>query len=125
MKKYVSVICFKSESELKFAFQMVPVHPNDYPLLVFQFEEHLLKSVLHKWVLQHKFQVSHGVHILDDFVMASIDHAKGIWYKQVWGTLFNDIVFPITEEKDEGPNHVLFCGHRVVHNNDDFTASCR
>ena len=47
------------------------------------------------------------VHILDDFLMVSIDHAKGILYKQAWRTLCNDIGFPMAEEKYEGPNHVL------------------
>ena len=124
--------CFLVKSDLKSAFRKIPVHPDDYPLLGFKFKgkyfydrclsqgassscqifERIATAL--EWILKNKYGVKHCIHILDDFLMFSIDSDTGKFYLQQWRKLCYDLQWEIAEEKTEGPvQSLVFSGITV------------
>ena len=117
--------CWLSKSDIKDAFKLVPIRPEDYHLQGFEWQGHYyydktlamgcsiscrifeaFSSAL-EWILVHKFNLNAVIHILDDFLfiepsrlqcLAALD--KFIW-------LANQLGVPIAYDKTLGPAQVL------------------
>ena len=122
------------------AFTLVPIHPNDYPLLGFlwQGKYYFYKTLPQgaasscyifekiatalQWILQHKFGVSNVIHYLDDFLFLSETLPKCAEYMATFRHLCDDIGIPINHSKTEGPlTDLTFLG--ISLNSNTFTAS--
>ena len=121
----VGVGCFLCKTDIKNAFRIVPVHPNDYNLLgmkwcdKYYFDKcmpmgcssscrtfEIFSSAL-EWVAQTKLNINHIIHILDDFLIIAPSHE--ICHRQL--NLFVDfctnVGVPIAPEKTCGPATTL------------------
>lgn len=117
--------CYMAKSDIKSAFRLVPVHPEDYYLLGFKFNGKYFYdrclaqgcassckifeeiSTALEWILRNKFHVPYVVHVLDDFLKLAISKPLCIRYQISWKTLCKDLCIPIAPEKTEGPDQVM------------------
>ena len=111
-----------AKTDLKDAFRILPVHPNDYRLLGFTWKglyyydkclpmgcsisckvfESL--SVALQWILQSKLQVLHMSHILDDFIFFGPPSSQECHrYLTSFLTLANSLNLPIKHNKTVQP----------------------
>jgi hypothetical protein len=124
--KKVGVGALLSKSDLENAYKQVPIHPTDFELLGFQvdglfyydktlpfglsyscqlFEK--FSSAL-QWILQHKFQVGHCIHVLDDFLFVGKPHSTECYDALLaFYTLATEINLPIKKEKTVLPTTTL------------------
>ena len=130
-----------SKIDLKNAFRLIPVHPNDWNLLgicwrnkfyidtclpfglrsaPFLFNQ--LSVAIH-WILQHKYSVCHLLHYLDDFFTAGApDSSKCQNNLEAMLSLCQKINAPVKLTKVEGPStNITFLG--IVINTVTMTAS--
>ena len=130
-----------SKIDLKNAFRLIPVHPNDWNLLgicwrnkfcidtclpfglrsaPFLFNQ--LSVAIH-WILQHKYSVCHLLHYLDDFFTAGApDSSECQNNLEAMLSLCQKINAPVKLTKVEGPStNITFLG--IVINTVTMTAS--
>ena len=117
--------CYMAKTDIKSAFRILPVHPDDYHLLGFHwdngyyydrclpmgcssscaiFEEF---STSLEWIA---YQFLHDVailHILDDFLFISPSYQSCLGALLVFQAICKDIGVPLAPDKTEGPDQVL------------------
>lgn len=108
---------FISKSDVKSAFYNLPIHPQDYNLLGFTWEDQFyyfkvaamgcssscrsfeLLSTSLQWILQQYFQVNYVSHILDDFMFFHKDKDQCLLSLASFHALSKDINLPINHQK--------------------------
>ena len=117
--------CFLSKTYIKSAFRIIPVSPNDFPLLgiewqgKFYFDKCLpmgcsspcnisetFSSAL-EWIAMNKLNASAVIHILDDFLFIAPSKAKCQGDLDNFLTFCQRIGIPIANEKTIGPDRAL------------------
>lgn len=117
--------CFMAKSDIKSAFRIIPIAPEDHHLLGFQFEGQFyydtclamgcssscgifekFSTALH-WIMQHKFGVKHIVHVLDDFLFLGLSRGLCQQYLNAWKFLCRDLGVPLSPEKTEDPSQTM------------------
>ena len=86
--------CFMAKTDVKSAFRIIPIHPNDYPLLAMKWEnlyyfDRCLPmgcsfscalfeafSTALEWLALHRLGASGVLHILDDFLFIAESEEK-------------------------------------------------
>ena len=131
---------YMAKTDIASAFTLVPIHPDDYPLLGFQWENRYyyyttlpqgaasscfifetIATALH-WILHNKFGVTKLVHYLDDFLFVSRTHQECSLNMLKFHQLCHELGIPINNDKTEGPTTSLtFLGIQL--DSTTFTAS--
>lgn len=111
--------------DIKCAFKIVPVHPDDYHLLGFKwsgkyyFDKTLpmgcrsscqifesFSSAL-EWVARRRLKILGVTHILDDYLLICVSEESGHRAKHDFEDLCGDLGVPLAPEKLEGPAQCL------------------
>ena len=117
--------CWLAKTDIAEAFRIIPIHPAQYHLLGFFWEDHyyfdkclpmgcssscqifeLVSTALH-WMANEKLGVDHMVHVLDDFLIAdaNYDSCENKLNKFVEACL--DMGIPIAPEKTVFPSNIM------------------
>ena len=117
--------CFMAKTDIKNAFRIIPINPNDYPLMglhhkgKFYYDKTLAMglssscsifesfSTALEWISINKLEVDWGVHILDDFLFLALTKTKCTQDINRFLDMCNDIAVPIAEEKTVLPTQVI------------------
>ena len=117
--------CFMAKTDAKSAFRIIPIHPNDYPLLrmkwenLYYFDRCLPMgcssscaifeafSTALEWLALHRLGASGVLHILDDFLFIAESEEKCQADLHSFLNLCEYLGVPIAEEKTVGPHTVL------------------
>ena len=122
--------CSIAKAGLKDAFWILPIHPSDYRLLGFSWQdkiyydralpmgcsvscrvfEELSKSI--EWILINKFQVSTMSHILDDFIFFGANSDPCSRDLKKFFILAKSLNLPIKDEKTVQPTTIA-CLHGI------------
>ena len=112
---------YMAKTDIKSAFRIIPVHPNDYHLLgmkwndLYFFDRCLPMgcssscaifeafSTSLEWIATHKLRASGVLHILDDFLFIAKSESKCLSDLSNFLQLCDDLGVPIAHEKTEGP----------------------
>ena len=114
-----------AKTDIKSAFRIIPIHPDDYHLLGMTFNNsyffdrclpmgcssscaifEAFSSSL-EWLAVHKLGASGVLHILDDFLFIAETEAKCRSDLNAFLRLCDDLGVPIAHEKTEGPLNVI------------------
>lgn len=116
---------FLAKTDIRSAFRILPVHPDDYNLLGFKwnnkfyydrclpmgcrssckiFEE--FSSGL-EWIAKHKLGVTAMVHILDDFLIIGKSKEDALSSLKSFVNLCEDVGVPLVAEKTELPSQTM------------------
>ena len=109
-----------AKTDIDSAFRLIPIHPNDHPLLGFKFgTEFFYDSCLPfgassscaifeafssalEWAAKCKFNIEHIVHILDDFLIFEPPHNNQCNKKlSTFLTMCSELRVPIKQDKTE------------------------
>ena len=123
--KSVGPNCFLAKTDIKNAFRIIPVHPDDYPLLgifwkgSFFYDRAMPMgcsssckifetfSTAVEWVAHHKLSIPYILHLLDDFLIVA--PTESLCQSQL--NIFLDMCYylgiPIAPEKTIGPSQIL------------------
>ena len=131
---------YMAKADIASAFTLVPIHPDDYHLLGFKWDNSYYYyktlpqgagsscfiferiSTALQWILQTKIGIGQMVHYLDDFLFISNSQIANQKSLQIFKALCDDIRIPINNSKTEGPTRdLIFLGIRL--NSTNFTAS--
>eukprot|EP00111_Clytia_hemisphaerica_P014519 TCONS_00042745-protein len=132
--------CFMAKVDIKHAFRLCPVHPDDWPMLGYKwlgkyFFDIRLPFGLRSsplifntfadaltWILVHKFHISAIIHYLDDFFVCA-PTKQGCQAKvNAILSLFRFLGVPVADDKLEGPSQCLvFLGIEI----DSVSFTCR
>ena len=82
------------------------IFPLDWSLDLDLVRKHLTCSPL-TWVLQHKFQLSHTLHLHDDFLVINHPNDDVDRCMAIITMVFNRLHLPIAPHKTVGPRHAL------------------
>ena len=114
-----------AKTDVKSAFRIIPIHPNDYPLLgmkwenLYYFDRCLPMgcssscaifeafSTALEWLALHRLGASGVLHILDDFLFIAESEEKCQADLNSFLNLCEYLGVPIAEEKTVGPHTVL------------------
>ncbi len=114
-----------AKSDIKSAFRIVPVNPAQYHLMGFCFEGMFYVnkclamgarsscriferfSTALQWICEHKFNMMHVSHLIDDFCFVSTSHEKCLIILSQFKSLCEDLGVPLSEDKTVGPSSVL------------------
>ena len=117
--------CFLAKTDIKSAFRIIPVSPNDFPLLgmewqgKFYFDKCLLMgsslscnifetfSTASEWIAMNKLNASAVIYILDDFLFIAPSKEKSQGDLDNFLTSCQRIGIPIASEKTMGPDRAL------------------
>ena len=117
--------CFMAKTDVKSAFRIIPIHPNDYPLLgmkwenLYYFDRCLPMgcssscaifeafSTALEWLALHRLGASWVLHILDDFLFIAESEEKCQADLHSFLNLCEYLGVPIAEEKTVDPHTVL------------------
>ena len=122
--------CFLAETDIKSAFRIIPIRPQDYPLFGMTWQGkyyydrampmgcasscrtfEMLSSAL-EWVAKKHLHIEHLFHILDDYLMAASFYHQCCVALQDFISLCNYFGVPIAPEKNCRPsNRFYFCGY--------------
>lgn len=124
--------CMLTKLDIKSAFKIIPVHPEDHHLIGFSWENQFyygktlpmgcwsscaifeLFSTAVEWIAQRELQLGGIVHILDDFLLMSTSEQVGKQDLTGFQALFKDLGIPLAKEKTEGPTTCLtFAGIEI------------
>ena len=117
--------CFLAKTGIKSAFRIIPIRPQDYPLLGMTWQGkyyydravpmgcasscrtfEMFSSAL-EWVAKKHLHIEHLVHILDDYFMAASSYHQCCAALRNFISLCNYLGVPIAPEKTVGPQTVL------------------
>ena len=94
--------CFMAKSDIKSAFRLIPIHPDDYSKLGFKYmgkfyyDRCLAQgcssscriferfSTALEWILNNKLGVKHSCHILDDFLFLAHNYCECKSFLETW-----------------------------------------
>lgn len=116
---------FMSKSDISDAFRIIPLHPSQYHLMGFSFDnkfyydrmlpmgaapsckifEDFSDAIV--WILHHKYHITDVVKVLDDFIFISSDRQTSQDNITTFISLCNYIGVPIAHHKTEGPTNVI------------------
>ena len=121
--------CFMAKSDIKSAFRLIPVSPNDYPRLGFTYKNMYYYdkclaqgcasscqifecfSTALEWILRNKFSVKHCIHVLDDFMFLGASFEECKKYLESWEHVCNMLNVPLAVNKTIGPaQEIVFLG---------------
>ena len=123
--KSVGKGCFLAKTDIKSAFRIIPVYPNDFQLLgmewqgKFYFDKCLPMgyssscnifetfSTALEWIAMNKLNASAVIHILDDFLFIAPSKEKCQGDLNNFLTVCQRIGIPIANEKTMGPDRAL------------------
>ena len=116
---------FTAKTDLKSAFRLIPVHPEDWHLLGIYWQQQYyvelylpfglrsapflfnqLSDVL-EWVLKHNYGLQHVLHILDDFFIAEPSRFQCLSSFSKLLRFFMSVKAPVVTSKTLGPSQVL------------------
>ena len=119
------------KADIKEAYRMIPIHPQDQWLLGIQWEDHIyidrmlpfgLRSAPKifsavadalQWILSTK-GITHSLHYLDDFILVTDSVGKAFMQKDILTSTFDSLGVPLEYSKLEGPHSCLtFLGIEV------------
>lgn len=130
----VRTLCAKAfmcKTDVKHAFRIIPVHPDEYHLFVFQWKgcfyvdlalqmgcsasckifEAFSSAV--EWIGRKKLGLN-MVHILDDFFLASVSKEVGTFQLRSFLEMCSDLGLPMSPEKTFGPQTTMsFVGFEI------------
>ncbi|XP_021342872.1 uncharacterized protein LOC110443160 isoform X1 [Mizuhopecten yessoensis] len=118
--------CLLAKTDIEDAFRIIPIHPKDYPLLGFTWEDkiyydcclpmgassscqifELFSSAL-QWIMMTKYKAAGMSHILDDFLFVGPpDNPKCKQDLQSFLSLCGRLGVPIKADKTEGPTTII------------------
>ena len=124
--------CFMAKIDIKHAFRICPVHPDDWPLLGFKwrgkyffdvrlpfgsrsspFIFNIFADAL-AWILIHKFGIHCLIHYLDDFFLCASSFHECLRMVNVVLNVFRFLGVPVAEDKLEGPSQrIVFLGIQI------------
>lgn len=114
-----------AKTDIESAFRLMPVHPDSYHLLGFQWNHHYYYdktlamglsascqvfekfSCAIQWVAQSHLSISHMLHILDDFLIIETSHGQCKEHLNNFIHLCSEVGIPLAAEKTEGPSTTL------------------
>ena len=116
---------FMAKTDLKSAFRLIPIHPDDWDLLGIHWNNQYyvdlylpfglrsapflfnqLSDAL-EWVLKHNYGLKHVIHILDDFFIAEPTRLKCLSSFSTLLRFFMSVHAPVVASKTLGPSQVL------------------
>ena len=117
--------CFLAKTDIKNAFRIIPINPNDYPLLgikwrgLYFFDKcmpmgcssscktfELFSSAI-QWIAQHRLKLSNIIHLLDDFLFVALSYNQCETYLHHFSALCSYLGIPLAPEKTMGPATTL------------------
>ncbi len=117
--------CYMAKCDIFQAFSQIPLHPHDYNLMGFSFEQsyyyHMclpqgcgssckiferFSTALH-WVAQNKLHIPHMHHILDDFIIIAPSYVECKSQLDRFLAFCADVHVPMAPEKTQGPSVVI------------------
>ena len=124
-----SPAAFMAKSDIKDAFRLIPIHPSDYHLMGFMWQNQYyydkclpmgcstsckiferFSSAL-RWILKEKLGVTHVTKILDDFFFTGPSYASCLHSLHTFRALCDQLGIPLAEEKTVGPTkQIVFLG---------------
>ena len=123
--KRIGAGCFLAKTDIKSAFRIIPIHPNDYNLLEMKWDDkyyferclpmgcstsrsifEAFSSAL-EWVSTHRLNASAVLHILDDLLFIAPTRAQCAADLANFLRLCEHIRVPIAHEKTVGPETTL------------------
>ncbi|XP_070198593.1 uncharacterized protein [Littorina saxatilis] len=130
----VRTLCAKAfmcKTDVKHAFRIIPVHPDEYHLFVFQWKGcfyvdlalqmgcsasckifEAFRSAV-EWIGRKKLGLN-MVHILDDFFLASVSKEVGTFQFRSFLEMCSDLGLPMSPEKTFGPQTTMsFVGFEI------------
>jgi hypothetical protein len=114
-----------AKSDIADAFRIVPVHPDNYNLLGFSFQNHYYYdrmlsmgsaqscnifeqfSDAIQWILKHKYGIVNVVKVLDDFLFIEPTSERCQQDLHTFLQLCDDIGIPVAPHKTEGPTTTI------------------
>lgn len=121
----LGVNCFLFKMDIKSAFRLLPIHPNDFELLGFSFKEKIYYdkalpfgcsispslfekfSTFLEFCVKSKMTSGRLIHYLDDFLGGEKGFESCKSLMQIFKTIMQDIGVPLADEKTEGPAQIL------------------
>ena len=116
---------FMAKTDLKSAFRLIPIHPDDWDLLGIHWNNQYyvdlylpfglrsapflfnqLSDAL-EWVLKHDYGLKHVLHILEDFFIAEPTRLKCLSSFNTLLRFFMSVHAPVVASKTLGPSQVL------------------
>ena len=125
MIKSIGCGSYLSKTDIKSAFRIIPIHPDDYHLLGMKwnnsyFFDRCLPmgcssscaifeafSTSLEWLAKHFLGTSGGLHIQDDFLFIAESESKCRLHLSKFSSLCDYLGVPIAHEKTEGPGTTL------------------
>lgn len=116
---------FIARLDIKSAFRLIPIHPDDFSLLGYKIDKYYFVdkclpfgcaiscSLFEKfanfleWELKRRSNVNSMVHYLDDFLIAAPDLDKCVNFINCYKSLCDELGVPLAEEKTLGPATTL------------------
>ena len=116
---------FMAKTDLKSAFRLIPIHPDDWNLLGIYWQSKFyvdlylpfgLRSAPYifnqlsdalEWILKHNYGVKHVIHILDDFFIAEPSKLRCLLSFSSLLRAFISVKAPVVASKTLGPSQVL------------------
>ena len=116
---------FMAKTDLKSAFRLIPIHPNDWSLLGIYWQSqyyvdmylpfgvrsgpflfNLLSDGL-EWILKHNYGLQYVIHILDDFFIAERTKLSCLSSFSTLLRVFMSLKAPVVASKTIGPSQVV------------------
>ena len=123
--KSVGPNCFLAKTDVKNAFRLVPIHPEDYDLLGIYWQGQyyydrcmpmgcssscktfeMFTTVL-EWIAQNKLHIPYILHLLDDFLIISPSNESCQHQLDTFLMLCSFLGIPMAPEKTVGPSTTL------------------
>lgn len=123
--KAVGQHCFLAKTDIKNAFRIIPVHPDDYPMLgicwkgLYYYDRAMPMgcsssckifetfSTAVEWVARHKCGIPYILHLLDDFLIVAPTESLCRKQLDIFISICGYLGIPIALDKTFGPLQVL------------------
>ena len=115
--------CFMAKTDVKSAFRIIPIHPDDFPLLGMKWQNYFDRRLLMgcssscaifeafstalEWLVMNRLGTSAVLHILDDFLFVAESQDKCHADLTNFLSMCEHIGVPIAQEKTVGPDTTL------------------
>ena len=112
---------FMAKLDVRHAFRLCPVHPEDWPLLTYWWKGRFFVDVVLpfgcrsspfifntfadtlEWVARSKFEVKSMLHYLDDFFFTGPSFERCLTARDNFATMCKELRVPLADDKAEGP----------------------
>ncbi len=117
--------CYLAKTDIKSAFRIIPIHPNDYPLSgmkwcgLYYYDRCMPMgcssscktfetfSTAIEWIARHKLKIDELLHLLDDFLFVSATYMQCQSSLNLFIGLCHQLGIPIAPDKTFGPSTTL------------------